>query len=277
MSQYVAKAPKEITLSTKFFHLSLGDGSTNTIEIDVQGLMRADIGSEDAWINVTPLLQAYNKKVTKWTRNKSVQEYINVVTDTFFKSTNLAPFKIPFPKAQWFKKSRYDWLDQDTPLICTRSGKYHSGTWIHKKLFIEFITILDVKLRIELHELVESVIKQTDLVKFERTGTKTLFHELTDVIRDVYIPAQTSENAKKFAYSTLMTLANTKVLGTTAKAYCKKNNIEVTKDMISARDALDEDKLKKIKEVEKEIWGFIRFAKITDYAELKKQILGVDV
>jgi len=277
MSQYVAKVAKEITLSTKFYELSLRGKNDEVVEIDIQGLMRADVGSEDAWINVTPIMKAYGKKFADWTRNKNVQEYINAVNRRFTKLADLNQLKIPFPESQFYKASQFDWLEQDCPLICTRRGKYHSGTWLHKELFIKFITVLDVELEIELHQMIMKIIKQSDLVKFERTGTKTLFHKLTDAIKEIYIPAQTSENAKKFAYSTLMTLANTKVLGTTAKAYCAKNNIEVTKDMMSARDALDEDKLKKIKDVEEEIWGLIRFAKITDYSKLKKEILGVEV
>lgn len=277
MTQFLAKSIKEITLSSKFFELSIRGKDGETIEIDIQGLMKADNHSEDAWINITPILKAYNKKLSHWLRNESVKEYINIQTNRVFNSCNLQQLKDgtknPFPKSQWYKKKKYDWLKSDTPLICTRTGRYHSGTWLHKKLFIEFITVLDVNLRIELHEVIEEIVKQATIIKIERVGTKTLFHELADTIKDIYIPAQTSDNAIKFAYSSLMTLANMKVLGTTAKKYCLDNDIKITKEMISVRDALDKNILAQIKKVEKDINGFIRYGGVTNYNELKNKIL----
>jgi len=260
--------------------------------------MKAPIHSDNAWVNITPLLKAYNKQLTHWLRNDNVKEYINLVNDEFFNSCNLAQLKssendeflnvskmrqskssklIPFPKSQWYTKEKFKWLNNDCPLICTRRGKYNSGTYLHKELFIEFITTLDVRLRREMHKMVMAVIRQADIVKIDRADTKTLFKGLTDTIREIYIPAQTSENAVKFAYSTLATLCNIKVLGMTAKKYCKINNIEVTKDMISIRDALPQDKLDEIKKVEEHLNGFIKYAGITDYSILKEKLLGITI
>jgi len=294
--QYVAHTVSEITPTTKFLELLLKNGTK--LKIDIQGLMKAPIHSDNAWVNITPILKAYNVKLAHWLRNDSVKEYINLVNDEFFNccnlqqlkssvndeffnSVNLAQLKssklIPFPKSQWYTKEKYEWLNNDCPLICTRRGKYNSGTYLHKELFIEFITVLDVKLRREMHKMVMNIIKQADIVKIDRADTKTLFKGLTDTIRDIYIPAQTSENAKKFAYSTLATLCNIKVLGMTAKKYCKINNIEVTKEMISVRDALPKDKLDEIKKVEEHLNGFIKYAGITDYNVLKEKILGITI
>jgi hypothetical protein len=173
----------------------------------------------------------------------------------------------------WYKASDFDWLEQDCPLICTRRGRYHAGTWVHRDLFLKVITVLDVEIEVALHEAIEKIIQQATLVKIERTGTKVLFHELTDTIKDIYIPAQESLNAKKFAYSALMTLANLKVLGCTAKKYCNDHEIEITSDMISVRDALPESLLDKIKQAEKDINGFIKYAGVTEYEDIKDRLM----
>jgi len=278
--QYIVNDVKDITPTTRFLELLLKNG-VNRFEVDIQALMKAPVHADNAWINVTPILKAYNTTLRNWLRSDSAKEYINLVNDEFFNSVILTELKmnkiVPFPKSQWYLKEKFDWLNQDCPLICTRRGKYNSGTYLHKELFIEFITTLDVKLRREMHKMVMSIIQQADVVKVERMGTKTAFHELTDTIKDIYIPAQKSENKKKFAYPTLMTLANIKVLGMKAEKYCRINNIEITDDMISVRDALPEDKLELIKKAEEYINGYIKYGGITDYDTLKEKLLGVDI
>jgi len=292
--QYVAHTVSEITPTTKFLELLLKNGAK--LEIDIQGLMKAPLYSDNAWVNITPILKAYDVRLHNWIRNDSVKKYINLVNDEFFNLLKMRQLKssendrflnnakmhdlksiVPFPKSQWYTKDKNEWLNNDCPLICTRRGKYNSGTYLHKELFIEFITVLDVRLRREMHKMVMNIIKQADIVKIDRADTKTLFKGLTDTIRDIYIPTQTSENARKFAYSTLATLCNIKVLGMTAKKYCKINNIEVTKDMISVRDALPKEKLDEIKKVEEHLNGFIKYAGITDYNTLKEKILGITI
>jgi hypothetical protein len=61
------------------------------------------------------------------------------------------------------------------------------------------------------------------------------------------------------------------VLGTTAKKYALDNGIEVEKKK-TIRDYLNEVQLKKIEKMEEHLNGLIRYARITDYQELKKRI-----
>jgi len=276
-NQYVANDIDEITSSTKFLNILLNDKIK--LPVDIQSLMKTSVHSENAWINVTPTLTEYNIRFANWIQNKNVKEYINVVNNKFLNVLDSRQLKsiVPFPKSQWYTKEKFDWLNNDCPLICTRRGKYNSGTYLHKNLFLKFITVLDVEIEVAMHEAIMDIIKQADIVKIDRVGTKTAFHELTDTIKDIYIPAQKSQNSKKFAYSTLMTLANIKVLGMKAEKYCKLHNIEVTDEMISVRDALPKDKLELIKKAEEYINGFIKYGGITDYNVLKQKLLGVNI
>jgi hypothetical protein len=77
---------------------------------------------------------------------------------------------------------------------------------------------------------------------------------LTDVIKQIYIPAQ-SANSKKFAYTNLANLINKKVIGTTAKKYKLDNNIDLD---ATTRDAFPNDILKEIEEAEKYLHGYIK-------------------
>jgi len=158
-------------------------------------------------------------------------------------------------------------------LIKTRRGKYHSGTWLHAKLIIEFIRRLDVRLAVSMDLFIQDLIIHSNEIKIERQNTIARFHPLTDVIKTHYIPKQESDNAKKFAYSSLMTLINLQVLGMSAKKYCKLNGITVdTSKNISVRDYLPKKKLDEIKTLEQHMHGLILYAGITDYHELKDKL-----
>jgi hypothetical protein len=136
----------------------------------------------------------------------------------------------------------------------------------------------DVNYEIALHDMVMHLIKTAEITKVSRVNTKFLFHPLTDAIKDIYIPAQESENSKKWAYKLLMDLANLKGLGMTSQAYKKVNNLTTAKIQedgnISIRDYMTKLELSAIEEAEKHIHGLIVYAEITDYHKLKAKILN---
>jgi len=278
----IARKTKEIHLSSEFFNFKLDMGNNSSIEIDLKSLFNSEDHNEDAWINITPLLKIKKMKGIKdWTRNLNVREYINarILKDlkpadptplkganslnySHLKSTNK---KVHYEKSMWLSKKKNDWLVADCPLIVTRAGKYHSGTWIHKNLFLKFITILDVNLEIAMHDMVMDIIKHSKVLKVDRADTKHLFKDLTKTIKDIYIPKQ-SENGQKFAYSTLANLVNKKAIGMNRKQYCKLNKLD---DKLPIRDTFPEDALQSIKNCEVDLNGLIKYAKITDYEVLK--------
>ena len=117
--------------------------------------------------------------------------------------------------------------------------------------------------------LIKHLIRHADHVKQDRASTKHLFHPLTDVIKEIYIPAQ-SDNGKKFAYTNLANLINKKVIGTTAKKYKKTHNIDPN---ATTRDTFSDDILQEIKEAEKDLHGYIKYREVTEYEELKRLML----
>jgi hypothetical protein len=262
----IATSTKQINLSTKFFLIE-----TDGTEIDIQGLMKANIDSEDAWVNINPILKKYNTRFPDWTRNKTVKEFINYATVDFFKCCTSATVKIPFPESQWYTKDKFSWLDNDCPLICTRKGRYHSGTWLHKTLFLEFLSVTDVAFRFEMHKLVSSIIATSKVVKINRIDTKFQFHPLADSIRDIYIPAQTSENAIKFAYSNFMDMVNLKVLGMKARKYREVYNLD---PKTAVRDTLPKATLKEIAKYEEHVNGLMMYGGLTDIREINERLGG---
>jgi hypothetical protein len=157
-------------------------------------------------------------------------------------------------------------------LVITKRGKHNSGTWLHKDLFLEFAGWVSVRFRFDMHQLMKHLIIHAHHVKQDRLATKHLFHPLTDVIKQIYIPAQ-SANSKKFAYTNLANLINKKVIGTTAKKYKLDNNIDPD---ATTRDTFPDDVLKEIEEAEKDLPGYIKYREVTDYSELKKLMLEIE-
>ena len=271
MNTIITNTP-QIRLSDSFFQFEIEEAK---ISIDMRGLFNTDNYSEDAWINVTPILKSSwspVKKVATWLRNENLKSYINIVDKEIFKGGNLLPLKHA-PESQWLKA---DWLDNgSTPLILTRRGN-QGGTWLHKEMFIEFITTLRPDLRRALHKMVMTVIATADTMKISRINTKVLFKPLTDVIRDKYIPAQTP-NGRTFAYSNLLDLANLAGLGMTSKAYKQKMRLTPAKikedGKLSIRDYMTTDELKAIENMERKIHGYMEYADIIDYQVLKSKLL----
>ena len=101
---------KSLTLPTSSNEIVFIGKDGESTRLDLQKLLRADTGSEDAWINVTSILKEYDKRMSNWLRNKNIQSYLKEV------------------------ESRIG----EYPIRAT-SGKYHSGTWVHIIILEEFL------------------------------------------------------------------------------------------------------------------------------------------
>ena len=154
-------------------------------------------------------------------------------------------------------------------MVKTVRGKYHSGTWFHSKMFLKFTSWVDTEFEYNMHRFIENLIIHSNQLKIERSNTKIHFKPLTDVIKQIYIPAQSSDNAKKFAYQNIATLINLKALGMSGTKYRKDNNID---DEVDLRDVLSQDILNRIDQVELDLHGYIKYANITDYEILRNKL-----
>ena len=88
---------------------------------------------------------------------------------------------------------------------------------------------------------------------------------LEGAIDDVFIPAQTSTNARKHAHATIANIVNEKALGVTVAQYRANNNID-GKDSI--RDCMTEGELVRIKISENHVYGLIIYGGVTSCNDL---------
>ena len=266
-----------LKLSDKFFEFKLDDIN---IKIDLTLLFKEKIDSKNAYVNITPFFKSEYCRFDsfeKWYRNAEIQRFIRAKTKRFLnapQSGHLENIEKIYKKSLWFNKH---WLENPTPLIISRKGKY-GGTWLHYEIFLKFLASFDVEMEIDIYETMQKLIREVYVMKVSRQNTKFLFHPLTDMIKDVWIPAQKSDNSKKWAYSMLLDLANLKALEMTSKQY--KEIHEITNEKIkedhniSIRDYMSKDELKKIEIAEQDIWGLIKYAKILNYSGLKKSLIS---
>lgn len=247
MDSIITTSLKEVTLSSQFLTLRTPRGE---LEIDIKQLLKEPINSDSAYFNATEIANFFNKQYAQITRDSIWNEYVKSMEE-------MLNFK--YAKSTQLK------------LIKTVRGRYHSGTWLHSKLIVEFLRRLDVKFAVAMDLFLQDLIIHSNEIKIERSNTKIHFKPLTQAIKDIYIPNQESESAKRFAYQNIATLINMKALGMSGTKYRKDNNID---DEIDLRDVLDKDTLERIDEVEMDLYGYIKYANITDYEILKEKIQG---
>ena len=245
MNSIITTNLKDITLSSQFLTLTTPNGE---VEIDIKKLLQEPVNSDNAYFNATQIAKLYGRPLNEYFKSNSTREYYEK-RESILNTVNLRYLKM--------KK--------------TVRGKHHSGTWLHAKAILHFLRWVNVDLEIAMDDFIQNLILHSNEIKIERSSTKILFKDLTKVIKDIYIPAQESDNAKKFAYSILSGLVNIKVLGVIGTKYAKDNNIEVGKGK-SIRDYLSKEQLDTIKEVERRLSGLIEFGSITDYQILKDSL-----
>lgn len=252
---------KNLTLDTGFVRIESTKGE---IIVDIKKMMQEPIGSEIAYFNATRVADFFGrrKELNAFMRLKSTKEYIEILDEEFFLITRNSRNQKNNIRTHFVKRGKE---------TLENIGTF--GTYLHNELFFEYLGWCDVRFRREIHKIMKLIILQSNEIKIERANTKALFHPLTNTIKNIYIPAQKSDNGKKFAYSSLMTLINMQVLGCSAKKYANDNNIEIdTKKGKSVRDYLSQDLLNEIQSLEEDLNGFIKYANITDYQELRNKI-----
>ena len=239
---------EEVHLKAKLLILETDNGE---ITIDIQALLKAPAGSEEAYFRITGLAEKFGKETKEFKKLPSVVEYIDILKEEV-KGGIIPPLK-----------RGYDF-------IYTKRGKYNGGTWVHKELFLKFASWVSVRFERDMHRLVMRLITYSDQLKIDRLDTKFLYKELGKTVKEIYLEKQ-SDNGKRFAYQNLANLINLKVLGYTAKQYREMYNVDPN---VAIRDTLPDETLEEIIEVEKDMNGYIKYGEIYDYDTLKKKILG---
>ena len=261
---------KDITLSTKLVRLESHSGE---LILDISQAFK----SGNIYTEVTKVSQYYGKRFYHWIANKNTKEYIRFVEKQVFGDENKPHGKRAGNKKETSRNSVGFKNQQKTetftsPLIKRKAGRF-GGTYLHEDILLEYLMWLDMELKFEVQQFMKKVLKQVQIVRIDRADTKTLFHPLTNAIKEIYIPAQSSENAKRWAYSTLMDLVNLKVLGMRARDFREKNDIPKGKN-IYTRDYMSEEQLKAIKKFQSHLNTMLEMG-ITDYNQLKEYISNI--
>jgi hypothetical protein len=244
-----ATSIESIHLKSKLLELKTEDDIE--ILIDVQALLKAPAGSDEAYFKITDIAKKFGKEPKVFVNQlPSVQEYIEILKKEV-KGGIIPPLK------------------RGKDFIYTKRGKYHGGTWVHKELFLKFASWVSVQFERDMHRLVMKLLVYSDQLKIDRLDTKFLYKELGKTVKEIYLEKQ-SENGKRFAYQNLANLINLKVLGYTAKQYRELHDVDPN---IAIRDTLPDETLEAIIEVEKDMNGYIKYGEIYDYDTLKKKIL----
>jgi hypothetical protein len=102
-----AKSIDTINLKSKLLELKTEDDIE--ILIDVQALLKAPAGSDEAYFKITDIAKKFGKEPKELNKIPSIQEYISILQEIIEK-----------------------------PVI-TKRGKYNSGTWVHFKLLKPFL------------------------------------------------------------------------------------------------------------------------------------------
>ena len=255
MDSIIVTKLNEITLKSGLLKIETSKGD---LLLDIKQMMKEPINSENAYFNATRVSDFFDGKklLAEFMRLKSTKEYIEMLEKEF--SLIMGNSHNQKIKTHFTKRGKE-----------TEDNKGTFGTYLHNELFFEYLGWCDVKFRREIHKLMKEIITHSNEIKIERSNTKIHFKPLTQAIKDIYIPNQESESAKRFAYQNIATLINMKALGMSGTKYRKDNNID---DEIDLRDVLDKDTLERIDEVEMDLYGYIKYANITDYEILKEKI-----
>lgn len=254
MSNLIVSNLKDVTMSSQFIMFKTDNSN---IVIDIRKLLKGE--GDEVYFNITHIAQHYGKNISKFFKNKSTREYMDALDELLIENQN-SKSKI---KLKYTKRGRE-----------TAENKGTFGTYLYKDLAIMFFRWLDIRFAVMCDQFLKQVISQCDIIKIESGNNKIHFRELIDAIKDIYIPAQTSENARKYAYPSIANLINLKILGTTATNYAIENNIQIENNK-TIRDYISKDKVEKIDYLEKKLWGYIDCANITDYDTLKNKVMDL--
>jgi hypothetical protein len=175
-TETTATSINQITMITKLLTLVYEDGDGVELTIDVKTLMMANEYSEDAYINITPIAKHFNKFPAAFLRLPSTKEYMQLLENETLSNYALSAQLDDFLDKKNNRNNNLTDSKKPIKLVITKRGKYNSGTWLHKDLFLEFSGWVSVRFRFDMHQLMKHLITHINHVKQDRISTKYLFH-----------------------------------------------------------------------------------------------------
>ena len=143
-----------------------------------------------------------------------------------FKPTDFEGFKSK-PGENAFTLSPTKWKELTNAIgIKVKSGKYHSGTYAHKDIALEFASWIspEIKLYIikEFQRLKEEELKQLDWTE-KRFLSKANYRIHTNAIKEKLISPDIAKDKERWIYASEADLLNLALFGMTAKEWRNQN------------------------------------------------------
>lgn len=177
------------------------------------------IGSESLYFNATEMAKGFGRLPADYLRLDTTERYVAAL------------------------KSRYG-ISHNALVKKKRGGKYQ-GTWLHKKLALDFARWLSPDFAVVLDEWAEQRLKKEKTRKQARLAARTGYLPMSEAVLEAHDPI------KFYHFSNEANLINRIVLGMTAKAYREKHSVD------SVRDSVEPEQIKWIEKLQRINTGLI--------------------
>ena len=204
------------------------------ITVDISLLIK----TEELFFNATEMAKPFCKLPSEYLRLPSTEKYIEALIVLSEDNNDMG-------------KSRNDFVETK------RGGKYQ-GTWLHKKLALDFARWLSPIFAVRMDQWVEVRLKEEQSRKRARLEAKTGYLPMTNAILRNHNPA------KPYHFSNENNLIYRSVFGLSAKDFKKKHGVD------SVRDACTAAQLQEIVRLQTINTGLVEIG--MDYQERKEHL-----
>ncbi len=180
-----------------------------SITVDISLLPK----TEEMFFSATDMARPFSKKPVDFLRIDSTKEYIEEI----FKGEN-------------------SHLKNFDDLVRIKRGKY-GGTFFHNELAFEFAGWCSPIFRRNLHKWSENRLRQEQVWKQKRLESRTGFLPMTNAVLHAHDPA------KQYHFSNEADMINRIVTGMSAKKFKEKIGVESVRDVVSAEQLAEFNRL----------------------------------
>lgn len=204
-------------------------------EIEVKGRKIDLTGINDNdYVSLTDIARFKNAEepkdvVKNWMRLRGTIEYLGLweqINNPNFKGVEFDAFKQESGH-NYFVLTPEKWITKTNAIgIKTKRGKYHSGTYAHRDIALEFASWIspEIKLYIikEFQRLKEEELKQLDWTE-KRFLSKANYRIHTNAIKEKLISPDIAKDKERWIYASEADLLNLALFGMTAKEWRSQN------------------------------------------------------
>jgi len=143
---------------------------------------------EDIYINATPIAQTFKTRIDKYLKSEQTQRYIKELENIFLTNPKWGELEKEkqdsnYPlNGQIESKKQPKTILEKYGFVYKRSGRY-GGTWLHRKLFLNFARWLSPRFEIMCDQIIEQIVVQADGLEEGRNVLKRLQRPLNDAIK----------------------------------------------------------------------------------------------